>query len=299
MARRWYQRSAAAGARRVSEHGPVTAPILLDGPVGTELLRRGVPTPLPLWSAHAIDTAPDVLAAIHADYAAAGATVHTANTFRCTPWALAKAGRSDAARLVRGAVEIARSAVPRDHTVAGSLAPLEDCYSPHLSPPPAEARRGLRDAAELLAAADVDLLLCETFPHPGEALLAAEAAAATGLPVWLSLTPGPFGELLDDLTILDVARRAVAVGAERVLVNCGRPGRLTSAVRLLADAGIPTGAYGNVGEPDAVQGWRSEGPSAPGPYADTVRGWVAAGAEVIGGCCGTTPAHIAALAAQL
>lgn len=277
----------------------MTAPILLDGPVGTELLRRGVPTPLPLWSAHAVERSPEVLASIHGDYASAGATVHTANTFRCTPWALEKAGRRDARTLIDDAVRIARGAVPAHHQVAGSLAPLEDCYSPELSPPPTEARRGLRAAAELLVEAGVDLLLCETFPHPGEALIAVEEAARTGVPVWLSLTPGPSGDLLDDGAIVATARRARDAGAARVLVNCGRPARLTTAVRRLSEAGIPTGAYGNVGEPDEVVGWRSEGASAPAPYADTALAWVDAGAEVIGGCCGTTPAHIAAVAARL
>ena len=56
--------------------------VILDGPMGTELLARGVPTPTPGWSAHALDAAPEVVASIHRDYAAAGAVVHTTNTFR-------------------------------------------------------------------------------------------------------------------------------------------------------------------------------------------------------------------------
>jgi len=67
--------------------------VILDGALGTELARRGVPTPLPLWSAAAIDSAPQVLSAIHRDYAEAGATVHTANTFRTGPWTAERAGR--------------------------------------------------------------------------------------------------------------------------------------------------------------------------------------------------------------
>ena len=59
--------------------------------------------------------------------------------------------------------------------------------------------------------------------------------------------------------------------------------------------GICTGGYGNVGEPDDQQGWRSEGDSAPEPYAGAVAEWIAAGASIVGGCCGTTPAHIAAV----
>lgn len=272
--------------------------LILDGPVGTELLRRGVPTPLPLWSAAAIDAAPDVLAAIHRDYAMAGATVHTANTFRTTPWALRAVGReADARRLTIRAVQIARDAVPQSQRIAGSLAPLEDCYTPSLSPSPPLAERALSDGAELLAEAGVDLILCETFPHPAEALLAVRAAARTGLPVWLSLTPGPSGDLLDDETVRRCAAESASAGAQIVLVNCGRPGRLTTAVAAIASLGVPTGAYGNVGTPCDLHGWRSEGPSAPAPYAATVRSWLESGASVVGGCCGTTPAHIASLAA--
>ena len=68
---------------------------LLDGPVGTELERRGLKLPPPLWSARAIEDAPELLREIHADYAAAGARVHTANTFRTDPWTLGKVGREE------------------------------------------------------------------------------------------------------------------------------------------------------------------------------------------------------------
>ena len=77
---------------------------LLDGPTGTELARHGVETPPPLWSAVAVDHAPDVLARIHADYAAAGAEVHTAATFRTQRRAAGGAWR----RLTERAVALAR-----------------------------------------------------------------------------------------------------------------------------------------------------------------------------------------------
>ena len=289
-----------AGSARGGEHGLVRRVLVLDGPVGTELARRGVPTPLPLWSAAAIDDAPDALRAIHADFAAAGATVHTANTFRTDPWSLRAVGReADARRLTKTAVALARDAVPAAHRVAGSLAPLEDCYRPDLSPPPAVAAREHGAMAELLAESGVDLVLCETFPHPGEALLALAAVRAVGLPAWVSLTPGPFGDLLDDGTILATAERAMEAGAERVLVNCGRPERLEPVVRALVARGVPAGAYGNVGRPCDQQGWQVDAEDAPGPYGAWARRLVEAGAGVIGGCCGTTPAHVAAVARAL
>ncbi len=277
---------------------------LLDGPVGTELARRGVPTPLPLWSAAAIEQAPEALARIHADYAAAGATVHTANTFRTDAWTLGRLGLGDRwQELTAKAVAIARGAVPDDHRVAGSISPLEDCYRPDLSPPAAVWRVEHGRSVRALGEAGVDLLLCETFPHPGEALAALDAALEVGLPVWLALTPGPFGDLLTDAVILETLDEAARRGAEAVLVNCSRPERLSRLIPRLVEGagerGAEVGAYGNVGEPDDEVGWRNEGPARPEPYAAAAVGWAEAGASIVGGCCGTTPEHIAALAEAL
>jgi S-methylmethionine-dependent homocysteine/selenocysteine methylase len=275
-------------------------PVVLDGAIGTELLRLGIALPPPLWSAVAIERAPDVLMALHGAYAAAGATVHTANTFRATAWAFRNAGLPDRSRdLSAAAVALARAAIPAGHRVAGSIAPLEDCYSPERSPPPDAARRGHRENAEALARAGVDLLLCETFPHFGEAHIAAEEAVRTGLPVWLSLTAGPRGDLLALSKLRTFARTIRDLGVGVVLVNCLRRARALRAGQELSAAGVPWGAYANVGAPDPVRGWRasgSEGPSAYGRWARTL--WQE-GAAVVGGCCGTGPGHIAAVARSL
>lgn len=271
--------------------------LLLDGPVGTELARRGVATPLPLWSASAMLDAPAALAAVHADYAAAGARIHTANTFRTDPYTLERIGYGDRwQELTRSAVRIAREAVPDDHLVAGSIAPLEDCYRPDLTPDLLTCRREHGRLARELSAAGVDLLLCETFPHAGEALAALDAALETDKPVWLSMTLGPAGDLLDPDVVVTTLREAARRGAEAVLINCSPVGAITPLLRRLVELDVDFGAYGNVGAPDPVVGWRNEGDAQPGPYADAVRQWRDLGATVVGGCCGTTPAHIAALA---
>src|SRR5260221_3956648 len=139
-------------------------PILLDGATGTELNRRGVNTDLPLWSANALLTAPEVLGQIHADYIRAGAEMVTANTFRAHRRSLAGGGPAygeRAAELVRQAVALARAAAApaaagREVFVAGSQAPLEDCYSPQLVPPQAECEREHAEMAQHLAAAGAD-----------------------------------------------------------------------------------------------------------------------------------------------
>ena len=264
---------------------------LLDGPIGTVLAARGVPTPAPAWSADAIDHAPEVLAAIHRDYAAVGATVHTANTFRTKRRQVGDRWEA----LAHRAVAIARAAVPPGQRVAGSMAPLEDCYRPELST--ADPRSEHRELARALAAAGVDLLLCEAFPHVDEALIAVEEAVATGFPVWVSFTAGPDGALLTPAEIAAGAREAVRRGAAAVLVNCTAATRTLPYVERLAEAGVPFGAYANAGAPAEGLGWSDTPDTAA--YAELAAAWVSAGATVVGGCCGTAPAHLAAVRARL
>src|SRR5512146_1125855 len=146
-------------------YGP---PLVLDSAMGSELERRGLELDVPLWSARALVEAPDLVAAIHRENVDAGADVLTANTFRTTRTALDESGNADRAEeLTRFAARLAREAVgpaKRPVLVAGSVAPLFDCYRPDLVP---EDVRPLEEAhAELagtLASAGVDLLLLETF----------------------------------------------------------------------------------------------------------------------------------------
>jgi S-methylmethionine-dependent homocysteine/selenocysteine methylase len=264
--------------------------VVLDGPMGSELARRGVATPLPSWSAHALDARPDVVAAIHRDYAAAGATVHTANTFRTKR-------RSVGARweeLARLAVRIARAAVPPGQRVAGSIAPLEDCYRPDLSPGEA-SRDEHRELARVLADAGVDLLLCETFPSAVEARVAVEEAARTGVETWAALTAGPDATLMTPGAMADAARACVGAGARAVLVNCTPATRTHAYVECLADLGVPFGAYANAGSDDDRIGWNAAG--GPRAYAALARTWLDAGATIVGGCCGTGSEHVSALLA--
>jgi S-methylmethionine-dependent homocysteine/selenocysteine methylase len=134
----------------------------------------------------------------------------------------------------------------------------------------------------------------------GEALIAVEAGAATGVETWVSFTAGPGADLLSPREIAHGAREAVKLGARAVLVNCIPAARILEFVRMLADAGVPFGAYANAGAPEERMGWRSPVDSDAGDaarrYADLAETWVEAGATVIGSCCGTGPAHIAELA---
>ncbi len=264
-------------------------PILLDGPVGTRLNALGVETPAPGWTAHVLESHRDVIARIHDDYELAGAQLHTAVTFRTQRRVYPKTWE----KLARLAVSLARGAASRH--VAGSIAPLEDCYRPDLSPG-AAAEDEHRELAEVLADARVALLLCEAFPNVEEGLAAARAALTTKLPVWLSFTAGPGANLLSPLEFELAAQRAIDLGVEVVLINCVPVRDTARFLQPLAKRGIPFGAYANAGAPTSSLGWNVDAQQADvDAYVRAASEWIAMGASVVGSCCGTGPAHIAAL----
>ncbi len=259
--------------------------IVLDGPMGTQLGERGVPIPAPGWSAYALETHPDVIAAIHFDYVRAGADVHRTNTFRTQPHVFPDRWR----KLITTAVQIARKSVPAD--VAGSIAPYADCYRPDLFPGEGEARLCHRAVARALAEEGVDLLVCETFPHALEARIAVEEASSTGIPTWAALTAGPDGSLMTPEAMEKAARDCVSAGAAAVLVCCTAATKTLAYVERLAKIGVPFGAYANAGEPSDGLGFGVDG--AAEKYAAIAKTWIDAGAMIVGACCGTGPDHIA------
>jgi S-methylmethionine-dependent homocysteine/selenocysteine methylase len=271
-------------------------PVLLDGPTGTELHRRGVDTSLPLWSARAIEEAPDILESIHRDYVEAGAEVLTACTFRTHERSLAAGGRAGlAAEWTRRAVEIARlAAAGRPAFVAGSLAPLEDCYSPELCPDDVDLEREHAAMARHLADAGVDLVLAETHNTVRESEAAACAAAATGLPFLVSFVCDADGRLLSGESVTDAARAVLPHRPAALLVNCAPTPDLERPLRELAEAAgnVPVGAYGNVGRAHPVHGWESTDAEDPDAYARYAGRWLDLGARLVGACCGTTPEHV-------
>lgn len=286
----------AADFRHRLINGP---PLLLDGAVGSELDRRGIDTSLPLWSARALLEAPEVVAEIHRDYAAAGADIITTNTFRTHRRNLTAAGVGErAAELTADAVRLARtaSATHGANFVAGSIAPLEDCYRPDLVPDEETLRREHGEMAQSLAAAGVDLLLVETMNTRREARAASRAAVATGLPVVGSLVCGRDGMMLSGEDPADAARELNTVGVDAVLINCTpAPDLLLALQRVVGAVQLPSGGYGNVGYADDDKGWVNTDSVEPEAYARHAATWWDAGARIIGSCCGTTPAHTKAL----
>lgn len=274
--------------------------LLLDGPMGTELHRLGVDTRLPLWSAWGLIEAPDRVRDVHRDYVEAGADVLTTNTFRTHRRSLAVAGHGDrAAELTALAVELARAAADeadRRVLVAGSVAPLEDCFSPELTPDDDALRREHEEHVGHLEGAGVDLLLVETMPTAREAVAAARAATATGLPVLVGFTCDSRGRVLSGESVAAAAAAVQELGPEGLLINCTPTHALHRALeRLAAATDLPVGAYGNVGHSEDEHGWTATEAIDADGYVGHARRWIRLGARIVGSCCGTTPAYIAAL----
>jgi S-methylmethionine-dependent homocysteine/selenocysteine methylase len=275
-------------------------PLILDGATGTELERLGVRTSLPLWSAHALYDAPEALLEIHSAYVAAGADLITANTFRTGRRSLARAGKADdAAPLGALAIDLARqaaSASERQIFVLGSAPPLEDCYRPDLTPDDAALHSEHTEHAFHLAEAGVDAILIETMNTIREAKAALRAAKATTLPVLVSFICNAEASLLSGEPLCDALDSIAEEHPAAVLVNCLPPSHVLGCLDVLEAGPQPFGVYANLGEP--VGEGRSEDAS-PEEFASHAIKWSHAGARIVGGCCGTTPAHITAIASHL
>jgi S-methylmethionine-dependent homocysteine/selenocysteine methylase len=285
-------------------------PLLLDGGLGRELRFRGVEILDAIWSANGLLTAPEIVRQVHQDYIAAGADVITTNTYGVIRSGLARLDIEDRfAELNTLACDLARQARQaegRPVLIAGSLPPLRGSYRPDLVGPFEEIAPLYQEQAALLAP-HVDLFLCETMSSAAEGRAAAWAACQTGLPVWVAWTlhEDQSGRLRSGETIAQAAAELQDLPVSGFLANCCSPESISVALpQLLATGGRWVGGYANSFQPIA-EDWVIDGEKEsdgtlplradldPASYAQHAAAWLEAGATVVGGCCGTRPAHIA------
>ncbi|MDT8345934.1 MAG: homocysteine S-methyltransferase family protein [Thermohalobaculum sp.] len=289
--------------------------ILTDGGMGQELLARTRLAPTPLWSAQVMIDRPEAVEELHLDYIRAGARVITLNAYSAEPCRLRRFGIPDRFEaLQRAACELALRARDRAGAagagvaIAGCLPPLEWSYLPQLARPADEAAEiYARVVAE--QAPHVDLFLCETMAAAGEAAGAARAAAASGLPVWVSWTVAeqPAATVRSGEPLGDAIAALGDTPVAALLANCSSPEAVGRAMPALAADGRPFGGYANGFTPfeaghalgTTVESLTSRPDMGPEAYAARVLGWVAQGATIVGGCCETGPAHIEAIARGL
>jgi len=279
--------------------------LLLDGALGTELVRHRIPGELPLWTAAAVLHNPQAIIDIHSDYIRAGADIITTATFRTDTLTFRNAGLSEAQaeQATLQAVELAQTAIDNTATgrriwIAGSIAPLADCYQPQAAPDFAEALPIHRQRARALAAGGVDFCLLETMNNAAEARAATFAALETGLPVFTSFILDGHCALFSGENILPVISEIKSLGVTGLGINCTHHRIISTFLdEYTQHLDLPLMFYANAGIYSFQTGWRPDPEFTPSNYAKVVSGWLQKGVKIVGGCCGTTPDYIRALSA--
>lgn len=298
--------------------------VLADGAMGTELQRAGLEPGAcgELWN---VDH-PDRVAAIHRAYLDAGAEVLLTNTFGGTRIALERHGAADrvtdvnraaaelavAARLAAAAGEAASASPPRGGGgegpwVLGDVGPFGGLLAPLGEHDPGAVVEAFLEQAEALVAGGVDGILVETMMALDELALAVRAAKAAGAPIVIASVAFDATKVgyrtMMGATPADAARAALDAGGDALGANCGTGLGMedyAGIVRAYREAAgdVVVLARANAGTP-RLEGGAVVYDATPASMAEGVPGLVAAGAGIIGGCCGTTPAYIEAFARAL
>lgn len=285
MNRNWQDRLAQGGV------------LVIDGATGSELKRRGVRLSPHAWSGPASGTHTQLLREIHLDYIRAGADVITTNTFGTTRFLLDAAGLEGEFEHVNGealsAARQARQIAAADVAIAGSISCLPPGFDVGAYPDRDTELAAYVELASFLADNGADLLVLEMMQETEHAPLAFEAARRTGLPVWLGLSCRLDSEErlvsydFPDRPIRDTLRALVPFEPQAVTIMHSPPVAVLPALaELERDWNGIIGAYPEIAGDAAFSLER---------WAELTTEWIGAGARIVGGCCGTSPAHIRVL----
>src|SRR5580692_2309991 len=283
-------------------------PLLADGAMGTVLYARGIFINRCYDDLNLSD--PGLILSIHEEYLQSGADILETNTFGANRFRLARHGLTEkvaeinaaGVRLARQAVENLKDKQAGEARVAGAVGPLGVRLEPLGKTGLDEARAAFAEQIQVLAENGVDLLILETMPALNEARQALEAARAVAphLPVVVMVTVDDESNCLDGSSPAQAAALLTEWGASAIGVNCSTgPVTVLTAIEAMRGATtLPLAAMPNAGMPRAVEG-RNIYLCSPEYMASFARKAIAAGAQIVGGCCGTTPNHIRAMRAAI
>jgi homocysteine S-methyltransferase len=269
-----------------------------DGAIGTILLERGVP--LDRCFEELCVSEPQRIQAIHDAYISAGARVIETNTFGANAVRLARFGfEKRVAEINRAAVEVARAAAHnREVLIAGSVGPL-GITAGQAATISIDRERCFREQISALLEAGVDLIFFETFTDFTEMEIALRAKKAVGVaPEICSFACKTDGRLRCGMMLADAFARLRDLGVTIMGVNCLNDPREMGALLQVLSADYLLAVYPAAGQPRPGAGGLAY-EVTPELFAASVRELVVRGARLIGGCCGTTPQHIAALAKEI
>jgi methionine synthase I (cobalamin-dependent) len=276
-------------------------PVVTDGAWGTQLQARGLPVGScpDLWNLEQ----PDRVEEVARSYVEAGSQVILTNTFGANRFMLQRHGAADRVVAInRAGTEISRRAAGSKAAVFASIGPSGVVLMMGQVPPEA-VEEAFTEQAAALADAGADALVIETMSDPAEAKLAVAAAHGTGLPV-VACMVFDSGKNRDRTMMGTTPEQAAEVlldaGADLIGSNCGQgiAGFLPICRRLAAASSRPVWIKANAGLPEMRDG-QTVYAQTPAEFAEFVPALVEAGAGFVGGCCGTTPAFIEAVARKV
>ena len=272
--------------------------LILDGAMGTELMRRKIELPLPLWSAEANVTHPEAVLAVHNEYINAGADIITTNTFRTTPRSYQRAGYSlnESKTLAQDrmgrAVELAIKASNAAKIVAGSIAPLEECYNPELAPEQDIVEREFYELCSWLIDFGIDAILFETMGSIIEIKSAINTVNKFQKTSLLSLLIKNESTLFDGTPLVDVFQLLNADSFNTILFNCTTLDSLPRAIDLLKNYWPGNwGVYPNLGKSMPTAEGEFEEIESDDLFTKHVDFYIQKKVKIIGTCCGSTPQH--------
>jgi len=271
--------------------------LVCDGAMGTMLYGKGIF--LNRCFDELNETQPDLVAEVHREYVRAGADIIETNTFGANRFKLANFGLADRTRALntQGA-RIARHAARDRVFVAGAIGPLGVRIEPWGRTSVGEAEDAFREQATALAEGGVDLFMLETFRDLNELVAAVKAVRSVSpLPIVAQMTTDVDGNSLDGTPPSTFAPALERAGADVIGVNCSvGPAAMLETVEAIARvSSARLAAQPNAGRPRDVEG-RNLYLCSPDYMATYARRFIAAGARLVGGCCGTTPDHIRQIA---
>ena len=275
----------------------IQMPLILDGAMGTALMMRGIKAPLPLWSAIANYENFNEVVSIHEEYIKNGSNVITTNSFRSTPRTFKKAGYSKTDAITKSerslmlsieAANIARKG--RSVLVAGSIAPLEDCYEPNDFPGKNIAKDEYSHLINIFNNQDVDLLLFETMGNFDEIKTILEIDINPNKKKWLSIVLKNENQILDGTDIKQVFRLAYKNSVDTILINCSTIQNTLRAIpKIKRYWPANWGVYPNLGEEMPTKDGYIDHKINDLEIAEQLMLAVKEETNVIGACCGSTP----------
>jgi homocysteine S-methyltransferase len=277
--------------------------ILGDGAIGTYIYEKGVSLGANTDLLNIND--PDLIYSVHEEYIRAGSELIETNTFGANRIKLQKTGQSDLARElnIRGA-QLALKAAGSDVYVAGSIGPTGLDFSMEMSDEDnADVEESFHEQISALIEGGVHLIILETFTHLEELLLALKITRRidSSIPVVAQMVYPAGGKTALGLDAASCGQAAIDAGANVVGTNCGRRVKaITEAISRLSLIGqsTPLSAFTNAGIPEVID-LRTVYSTPPSYMADNISILIKSGVKLIGGCCGTTPAHIQAFRQKL